>query len=850
MDDTHNFDFPETRHSEIRRNFSDFVKYFIKQIIDKVTLIGLTISSIFLFFALYSYEPSDASFNTMPTFVQTHNWMGKIGAYSADISIQLWGYGSYLWVVLLALWASAKYNNIRHKNLQPSNLQIKKSFFYGLLAVSAFSCFMTILIASTFLPTGSGGVFGMLITRMAQTGVVMLDIAQCSLSLTLALFLTKLAIGTNNSLRLLLYPLQLIASLFGFFFARQAKALPLTNEHIVVKKEVPTKAENSTHGEVLNIQKLIENEDEYDTSANIRANHAEELDEDEKTTGRNLSFMRDDNDEEELDHKSKLRLIHSIHEDVVIENDDTEEVEETYDYEEEDDDDDSYDEPIAEIDETDDEEYEVEAEYEEYEEEEIWEIQETNSTTIKNDFILPSLKLLQPADNDAEHISDEEIQQTAQQLEELLHSFKIKGKIHGAQSGPVITLYEFEPAAGVKTSQVVALADDVARAMSADSVRIAPVSGKSVIGIELPNPKPSTVALADILTSKSYKSHQGNLPIVLGQDIGGKAVVVDLAKMPHLLIAGTTGSGKSVGVNAMILSLLYRYSPQECRMIMIDPKMLELSIYNDIPHLLTPVVTEPKRAIVALKWAVREMERRYQLMSECHARNIITYNQRTADKADAESLPYIAIVVDEMADLMLVAGKEIEILLQRLAQMARAAGIHLITATQRPSVDVITGVIKANFPSRISYQVTSKFDSRTILGDGGAENLLGRGDMLFLPGGGKLQRIHGPFVADHEVESVCSHLRAQAPTDYVKGLTDEDKDSNDFTINKNGDDSLYERAVTLVLEEQKISTSFIQRKLQIGYNRAARLVEQMESEGIVSEANHAGKRQILIDNAA
>ena len=867
MDNTHNFDFPETRHSEIRRSFSDFIKYFTKQIADGFILVGFTLGSGFLFFALYSYEPSDASLNTMPTFIQSHNWMGKFGAYSADLLIQFWGYASFLWVLLLALWAGAKYHHMRQENskqiagqnLSPNRHQLKKSVLYSMLAVNALACFLTILQTSTFLPAGSGGIFGMFFTRLAQTGIFALDIAQLALSLTLALFFTKLAAGENSALRLLLFPVQMFAHIWRLLTHRKAKPLPLKTAHIVVQgngHQTPHSNDGNNDG-ILSIQQLIANEQQQEEDIqeyHIGAHHYDEAEEDDETdqdeAGNNLSFMRDDDDfddDDMLDH-NKLRLIHSDDKDVVIEADESDE----YDFG----DDDEYDTDFAPKENDDTEiDAEIDDEYDFDDDETDAPLPQESSNKISvnkiapDGFNLPPLNLLQKQTAEAQQMPDDLIEETARQLQTLLHSFKIKGEINSAQSGPIITLYEFEPAAGVKTSQVVALADDVARGMSADSVRIAPVSGKSVIGIELPNDSPSMVNLRDILQSRVYQNHNGNLPIVLGKDIGGKAMVVDLAKMPHLLIAGTTGSGKSVGVNAMILSLLYRYTPQQCRMMMIDPKMLELSAYNDIPHLLTPVVTDPKRAIIALKWAVREMERRYQLMSECNARNIINYNNKL-DEVDA--LPYIAIIVDEMADLMLVAGKEIEVLLQRLAQMARAAGIHLITATQRPSVDVITGVIKANFPSRISYQVTSKFDSRTILGDGGAENLLGRGDMLFLPGGGKMQRIHGPFVADHEVEAVCDYWRAQTSPDYVEGLTEEQSNDggNDFTISKGSDDDLYNRAVALILKEQRISISFIQRQLQIGYNRAARLVEQMEEEGIVSTANQAGKRQILVSSEA
>jgi DNA segregation ATPase FtsK/SpoIIIE, S-DNA-T family len=439
----------------------------------------------------------------------------------------------------------------------------------------------------------------------------------------------------------------------------------------------------------------------------------------------------------------------------------------------------------------------------------------------------------------------------------------------------VVTLYEFEPAPGIKASRIIGLADDIARSMSAVSVRVAVVSGRNVIGIELPNRKAETVFLRELLDSPVYEGHPGRLALILGKDISGEPVLADLAKMPHLLIAGTTGSGKSVGINTMILSILYRMPPDRCKFIMIDPKMLELSVYDGIPHLLAPVVTDPRKAVLALKWTVREMENRYRKMSKLGVRNIDGFNARLADaKAKGESvirevqtgfdpetgqpifepqpfdtseLPLIVVVVDEMADLMMVAGKEIEAAIQRLAQMARAAGIHLIMATQRPSVDVITGTIKANFPTRVSFQVTSKIDSRTILGEGGAEQLLGRGDMLYMAGGGRITRVHGPFVSDEEVERVVSFLKTRGIPDYIDEITEDDDIPLDPLGEEEGQsaDKLYAQAVAVVCRERKASTSFVQRHLQIGYNRAARIIERMEAEGIVTPANHVGKREVL-----
>ena len=495
---------------------------------------------------------------------------------------------------------------------------------------------------------------------------------------------------------------------------------------------------------------------------------------------------------------------------------------------------------------------------------------------------LPPLDLLQlPAPGVRPATLDEDaLQKNAGMLEGVLGDFGVRGRIVKVSPGPVVTLYELEPAPGTKSSRVIGLADDIARSMSAVSARVAVVPGRNVIGIELPNIRREIVYMRELLQADAYERSGGKLPLVLGKDIGGQPVIADLARMPHLLVAGTTGSGKSVAINTMILSLLYRLPPDKCRFIMVDPKMLELSVYEGIPHLLAPVVTDPKKAITALKWTVREMEDRYRAMSKLGVRNIEGYNQRLREaKAkgevltrkvqtgfdpdtgkpvfeetpiDLNELPYIVVIVDEMADLMLVAGKDIEAAIQRLAQMARAAGIHLIMATQRPSVDVITGTIKANFPTRISFQVTSRIDSRTILGEQGAEQLLGQGDMLYMAGGGRITRVHGPFVRDDEVEAVVGFLKAQGEPLYVDAVL-EDEDGAEDLDGEDGDgtgsgsgDQLYDQAVAIVIRERKASTSYIQRQLRIGYNSAARLVERMEAEGILSRPNHAGKREILV----
>ncbi|WP_415401256.1 DNA translocase FtsK [Tateyamaria sp. SN3-11] len=498
-------------------------------------------------------------------------------------------------------------------------------------------------------------------------------------------------------------------------------------------------------------------------------------------------------------------------------------------------------------------------------------------------FELPPLNLLEnPVEIQRHHLSDEALEENARMLENVLDDYGVKGEIVSVRPGPVVTMYELEPAPGLKASRVIGLADDIARSMAALSARVSTVPGRSVIGIELPNENREKVVLREILASRDFGDSNQKLPLALGKDIGGDAVVANLAKMPHLLIAGTTGSGKSVAINTMILSLLYKLTPEECRLIMIDPKMLELSVYDGIPHLLSPVVTDPKKAVVALKWVVGEMEERYRKMSKMGVRNIDGYNGRVkealakdemfsrtvqtgfddetgepifeTEEFAPEAMPYIVVIVDEMADLMMVAGKEIEACIQRLAQMARASGIHLIMATQRPSVDVITGTIKANFPTRISFQVTSKIDSRTILGEMGAEQLLGMGDMLYMAGGAKITRCHGPFVSDEEVEEIVNHLKAFGAPDYVSGVVDgpdEEKESGIDAVlglggNTDGEDALYDTAVAIVIKDRKCSTSYIQRKLAIGYNKAARLVEQMEDEGVVSAANHVGKREILV----
>ncbi|WP_425419974.1 DNA translocase FtsK [Oricola indica] len=497
-------------------------------------------------------------------------------------------------------------------------------------------------------------------------------------------------------------------------------------------------------------------------------------------------------------------------------------------------------------------------------------------------FELPAIHMLAEPKSQSKDpgLSPEALEQNARLLEGVLEDFGVRGEIIHVRPGPVVTLYELEPAPGIKSSRVIGLAEDIARSMSAIAARVAVVPGRNAIGIELPNARRETVFLRELISAQAYDNSKAKLALTLGKTINGEAVIADLAKMPHLLVAGTTGSGKSVAINTMILSILYKMSPEECRLIMIDPKMLELSVYDGIPHLLTPVVTDPKKAVVALKWTVREMEQRYKNMSKIGVRNIDGFNAKVreaqkkgkeisrtvqtgfdretgeaiyeTETLDLEAMPYIVVIIDEMADLMMVAGKDIEGAVQRLAQMARAAGIHVIMATQRPSVDVITGTIKANFPTRISFQVTSKIDSRTILGEQGAEQLLGMGDMLYMAGGGRIQRVHGPFVSDREVEDVVAHLKMQGVPEYLEAITeDDDEDGGDGGGGGNSGDmgdseDPYDQAVAVVLRDGKASTSYVQRRLGIGYNRAASIIERMEDEGIIGPANHAGKREILV----
>ena len=495
---------------------------------------------------------------------------------------------------------------------------------------------------------------------------------------------------------------------------------------------------------------------------------------------------------------------------------------------------------------------------------------------VTNGYVLPGLDLLSevPSERKESKVSDKQINQNRDLLTTTLNDFGINGKIISVNPGPFVTLYELEPAPGVKSSRVISLADDISRSMSSTSARIAVIPGKNSIGIELPNYNKETVYLREILESDIFVNKDDGIPLSLGKNIGGEPTIADLSRMPHLMIAGTTGSGKSVGINGMILSILYRFRPDECRLIMVDPKMIELSVYDGIPHLLSPVITNPKKAVVGLKWVVREMDDRYNRMSKLSVRTMEAFNEKaeeyrrkgkkfkrkihtgyddetgqplySEEEIEAKRMPFIVVVIDEMADLMLVARNDIEHLVQSLAQKARAAGIHLIMATQRPSVDVVTGTIKANFPTRIAFQVASKIDSRTILNEMGAEQLLGRGDMLYMSDGGKVVRVHGPFVSDDEVERVVGFIRKQETPEYIESITKEDGDGgNILSPQDDSEDALFSQAVSIIIKDKRVSTSYIQRKLQIGYNRAARIIEEMEEKGIISEPNSQGKREII-----
>lgn len=779
-------------NSEKKLLNSNSIKTFLLRRIDELLGISFLGSAVFIFLSLYSYDPLDPSWNTIVDG-PIQNYGGMIGALLADFLKQGFGCASYLIPITLLTWG---FHLLKTKNLRFLGLRIA-ALFLGLLLTSSL---LHQIFSSQLVATNIGGALGLLGSYHLQQQVAKWNFSWNIALPIIACLATLCFIGSSGLklkhlwaiLKLLTSPIAFLKNLYStMVFRRWGQS---SKEDIALSHDDPQ------------FEPLFREES---FSQKVDPSLLSEL----KIMDSNPKNLK--NTQGKISEPSPKK-------------------------------------------------------------------EQPLNLTQKDSYHLPSLDLLtaEPIASKNSKIPDNVLRQNAQQLMTILEDFGIKGEITHVRPGPVVTLYELIPAPGIKASRVIGLADDIARSMSALSTRIAVIPGHNAIGIELPNTDRQTVFLQELFKSQDYEAPGMKLAIALGKDISGEPIIADLARMPHLLVAGTTGSGKSVGINAMILSLLYRLPPERCRFIMIDPKMLELSVYDGIPHLLTPVVTEPKKAVFALKWVVKEMEERYRAMSKLGVRNIEGYNTRLSQAQaqgevlsrqvqtgfdpetgrpvyetqplDMSPLPYIVVFVDEMADLMLVAGKDIEAAVQRLAQMARAAGIHIIMATQRPSVDVITGTIKANFPTRISFQVTSRFDSRTILGEQGAEQLLGRGDMLFMEPGGKIQRVHGPFVGDSEVEQVVRFLKAQGTPQYIDTITEEHNDAplGSFGNEDEGGDQLYHQAIELVRRERKASTSFIQRHLQIGYNRAARIMEQMENEGIVSAANHVGKREVLLPVAS
>ncbi len=745
--------------------------------------------------ALISYSPLDPSLNTSSSLDwPMQNWLGSFGALVSDLLVQVLGKGSWIFVIIICSLSVRSYRSVSVRTLC--------LFFSLCLSASAYALLDS--AATSSWPAGSGGVLGEFIRTVAYNddprfnfaAVVAALIASAGLFFAAAPNLPRALYGTIG----------LLATLVS----RRARELRAASDRISkdIREEI--------RREEIREEKR---EETRDTSLRREVSEPQLADTEFSSDDEVAAASADDAPTDD----APLLLRDPVHSSFVR----TEQEESSHD------------------------EDSISAPSESRAKDKAG-LRRANDASAE----LPPLSLLSaPSDSSQGEQTDDELRRTSELLERTLGDYGVRGTITEVQCGPVITLYALEPAAGVKASRVISLADDIARTMRRISVRIAVIPGKNGIGIELPNPARQTVVLGELLTTGTGTEF---LPLALGKNIDGTAQVVDLADMPHLLIAGTTGAGKSVGINAMILSLLYRHTPETCRLILIDPKMLELSAYQDIPHLLTPVITDSEKALSALRWASLEMERRYSLMASVGVRNIDGYRRKRKQQGKTsamgeplENLPYIVLVVDEMADLMLTNGRNIEMVLQRLAQMARAAGIHMIVATQRPSVDVITGTIKANFPTRISYRVASKFDSRTILNEQGAEMLLGRGDMLFMPCGGKITRIHGPYVGEEEVEAVCDFLRAQRPPNYVSEILE--TTSKSTAANPEGvedEDPLYAQALAIVAKHQRASTSFLQRQLQIGYNRAARIIERMEEEGHVGGADATGKRSISLQAPA
>ncbi len=773
---------------------SDKVFYIIFRLFTRCFGLFLICFSLIYFLSLISFDASDPSFNTASTDEKINNWMGNFGSHLADLSFQLIGISSFFLCLIIFSLSLKMIGKTSIRNFIPKIIILP----FCILSFSVF--FASFPQPSWWEFTSLGGVNGQFI--IANFGnLSYFLIATVALIISVILFSFIIEISLDDWVYSCRYGLILVS----YYWRKMFKTID--NDEELLKKI----SENEIISNKLNDQEDEDYEEEDLNDDREKLNFANQEDE----------IHDDENNNSPDDLKVKLKEASKI-----------------------------------------------------------------KKPKRKSVFKLPLIDLLtdRSSENKDKKISRDLVESQSRSLIKVLEDFGVKGTAVGAKVGPVITLHEFEPEAGTKASRVIALADDIARSMSSISARIAVVSGKTSIGIELPNPKRQMIFLREMLESKEYKFSQFFLPIILGKDIGGETMIADLAKMPHLLIAGTTGSGKSVGLNVMILSILFKLRPDECKFIMIDPKMLELSIYDGIPHLLSPVVTEPSKAVVALKWVVAEMEERYRLMSSFAVRNIAGYNEKV-EKAmvnkeklmrkvqtgfdpnngkpiieeiefEPKKLPFIIVIVDEMADLMLVAGKEIESSVQRLAQMARAAGIHLIMATQRPSVDVITGVIKANFPTRISFQVTSRIDSRTILGVQGAEQLLGQGDMIYMSGGSKMVRVHGPFCSDIEIENIVNYIKNQDLSEFeeiekisfdesLANLETENESSNSDELGGDGD--IYKKAVMIVRRDKKASISYIQRQLRIGYNRAATLIEKMEQEGVVTPPSISGKREVIED---
>ncbi len=823
------------------KHLSEFVPQSVRDLSYRTGLqglgSGLALMGIFLVLSIASYNASDPSLNTS-TSTLPKNWMGGGGAFAADILIQALGISATVITFPLIVWG---WSLLRRGHWLWSTRQTRFRLAACLISLfAAATAFSAIKSPESWpLTIGLGGLTGDALFAAIES--VSFRLTESELSFVVVTCCATISIGTlTYGLGTTIKSIGQLADLLSlwFFMIREAlqRLIAITLAHFQgvasgdpprIEPNVFSRAQRRHHPEDGEPFGTLQNEEDTKAAESAGGFFARRRHKaDQRKAAERLSAASESNRIVRSRKKSRLGK------------------------------------------------------------RETAESQPTLDLEPLEDYELPPLSLLvkpKPRDAAAE-ISDEALEQNARMLEGVLEDFGVRGEIIRVRPGPVVTLYELEPAAGIKSSRVISLADDIARSMSAVSARVAVVPGRNVIGIELPNSKREMVFLRELLSSPEYENSSSELTLALGKNIGGDPIVGDLASMPHLLIAGTTGSGKSVGINTMILSLLYRLSPHQCKLILIDPKMLELSVYDGIPHLLAPVVTDPKKAVVALKWVVREMKDRYRKMSKLGVRNISGYNVRVAEAAETgetltrtvqtgfdretgqpiyeheelplEPMPFIVVVVDEMADLMMVAGKDIEGAVQRLAQMARAAGIHLITATQRPSVDVITGTIKANFPTRISFQVTSKIDSRTILGEQGGEQLLGQGDMLYMAGGGRIRRIHGPFVSDGEVEKVVRILKKQGHPDYLEDvLLEPEGEAADSLgvfgrMGSSDTDELYQDAIQIVGRDGKASTSYIQRRLQIGYNRAARIVERMEEEGVVSAPNHAGKREILIGEHA